>query len=62
MNTKVTHRRPRNSRKKWVTVSARFINGETEELARFRAKYQGDANIYVARLRQGDTVEEIFID
>ena len=62
--TKITNRRRADSRKKWVTISARFINGKTEELAKFR--HIGDAMLYLYKLTDApystSTIEEIFTD
>lgn len=62
MSVKITHRRKLNSRKRWIRISARYINGVTQDLAQFT--HTGDATLYIKTLRDApcNTVEEIFID
>ena len=59
---KLINRRPQNSRKKWIKISARFISGQTHDLAQFTAL--GDAFLYIARLQESpaQTLEPFFVD
>jgi len=56
----VIHRRKPNSRKRWIEISIKMINGETMEVAKFT--HIGDASSYVIGLQSATTVEAIYID
>jgi hypothetical protein len=60
--SKIVNRRPKNSRKKWAKISAKFNNGEIRDLAQFT--HIGDAHLYLQQLQNGNaqTIEEIYID
>lgn len=62
MTTKITNRRKKGSRKKWVMISVTYTNGITDQVTQFRSKHPGDSMLYVKQLQSGNTITEIFID
>ena len=60
MKPELVINRPHNSRKKWICIFCTYINGVTEEVARFTHK--GDANLYLMRLENADTIERITVE
>jgi len=62
MSAQIVWERPQNCRRKWYRVFAKYINGVTEEVARFT--HLGDVHLYVNShfLHEGvNTVEKITI-
>ena len=60
MKPELVNNRPPNSRKKWICIFCTYFNGKTEEVARFTHK--GDANLYLMRLENADTIERIIVE
>lgn len=60
-NPRIINKRPRDCRKKWFRVFCTWVNGKTEEVARFT--HAGDVELYCQQILNpcSGTVEKIVI-